>query len=94
MPRQHIFQPRIPTRATKVPAGPDWLHEIKHDGYRLMVPREGKRVRLWTRRGYDRSDHYPRIFEAARGLRARSFVIDGEAVWLDGNGLSDLDGCP
>jgi bifunctional non-homologous end joining protein LigD len=82
MPRQHIFQPRIPTRATKVPAGPDWLHEIKHDGYRLMVPREGKRVRLWTRRGYDWSDHYPRAI-----LRDRC-----EAVWLDG--MSDLDGCP
>ena len=35
--RQHLFQPCIPTRGTKVPAGPDWLHEIKHDGYRLMV---------------------------------------------------------
>ena len=34
MPRQHIFQPCIPTRATKVPTGPDWLHEIKHDGYK------------------------------------------------------------
>jgi hypothetical protein len=41
-PRQ--FEPCIPTRGTKVPAGPDWLHEIKHDGYRLIVQREGKRV--------------------------------------------------
>ena len=38
------FEPCIPTRGTKVPAGPDWLHEIKHDGYRLIVQREGKRV--------------------------------------------------
>jgi ATP-dependent DNA ligase len=36
------FEPCIPTRGTKVPAGPDWLHEIKHDGYRLIVQREGK----------------------------------------------------
>ena len=35
----------VPTRGTKVPAGPDWIHEIKHDGYRLIVQREGKRVR-------------------------------------------------
>ena len=34
----------------------DWLHEIKHDGYRLIVQREGKRVRLFTRNGYDWSD--------------------------------------
>jgi bifunctional non-homologous end joining protein LigD len=94
MPRQHIFQPRIPTRATKVPAGPDWLHEIKHDGYRLMVPREGKRVRLWTRRGYDSGRTTIRAFSRPPEACARSFVIDGEAVWLDGNGLSDLDGCP
>ena len=40
---------------------PDWLHEIKHDGYRLIVQREGKRVRLLTRRGYDWSDRYPLI---------------------------------
>jgi bifunctional non-homologous end joining protein LigD len=51
--RQHRYQPYIPTRATKVPAGPDWLHEIKHDGYRLIVRRDGHRVRLFTRRGYD-----------------------------------------
>ena len=50
---QSKFQPCIPTRGTKVPAGPDWLHEIKHDGYRLIVQREDKRVRLFTRPGYD-----------------------------------------
>ena len=42
--RQHIFAPCIPTRATKVPTGLDWLHEIKHDGYRLIVQREGARA--------------------------------------------------
>ena len=47
--RQHLFEPCIPTRATKVPAGPDRLHEIKHDGYRLIVQRDGDRVRLFTR---------------------------------------------
>ena len=40
-----LFQPCIPTRGTKVPSGPDWLHEIKYDGYRLIVQREGKRDR-------------------------------------------------
>ena len=51
------YQPCIPTRGTEAPAGPDWFHEIKHDGYRrLIVQREGKRVRLLTRRGCDWSD--------------------------------------
>jgi hypothetical protein len=50
-------------RGTKVPAGPDWIHEIKHDGYRLIVQREGKRVRLFTRNGHDWTDRYPLIVE-------------------------------
>jgi hypothetical protein len=43
----------IPTRGISVPAGPDWLHEIKYDGYRLRIERNGDRVRLITRGGYD-----------------------------------------
>ena len=43
--RQYEYQPCIPTRGTEVPSGPDWFHELKHDGYRLIVQREGKRVR-------------------------------------------------
>ena len=74
------WKPSIPTRGTKVPAGPDWIHEIKHDGYRLIVQREGKRVRLLTRRGYDWSDRYPLIVQSALRLRKTSFVIDGEAL--------------
>jgi ATP-dependent DNA ligase len=48
-----FVDPCIPTRAIKPPAGPDWVHEIKHDGYRLIVRRDGKAVRLFTRRGHD-----------------------------------------
>jgi len=91
MVRQYEYQPCIPTRGTKVPAGPDWIHEIKHDGYRLIVQREGKRVRLLTRRGYDWSDRYPLIVQAALRLRKTSFVIDGEAVALGSEGISDFD---
>jgi len=40
------FQPYIPARGTKVPAGPDWLHEVKHDGFRMIVQRDGDRVQL------------------------------------------------
>ena len=46
--------PCIPTLAAKPPAGPDWVHEIKHDGYRLIVRRDGAAVRLFTRRGHER----------------------------------------
>jgi bifunctional non-homologous end joining protein LigD len=64
---------------------------VKHDGYRLIVQREGQRVRLFTRRGYDWSDRYPLIVEAALRLRRKSFLIDGEAVVLGPDGISDFD---
>jgi bifunctional non-homologous end joining protein LigD len=91
MPRR-LFEPCIPTRGTKVPAGKEWIHEIKHDGYRVIVQREGKRVRLFTRNGHDWTDRYPLIVEAALKNRASSFVIDGEAVLLGVDGVSDFDG--
>src|SRR6476661_6020997 len=90
--RKTAFQPCIPTRGTQVPAGPEWLHEIKHDGYRLIVQREGSRVRLFTRNGNDWTARYPLIAEAALRNRQTSFVIDGEAVLLGVDGISDFNG--
>ncbi|MET0710109.1 MAG: hypothetical protein ABWY82_25180, partial [Tardiphaga sp.] len=81
------FQPCIPTKAAKVPNRAEWIHEIKHDGYRLIVQREGERVRLFTRSGHDWSGRYPLIIEAALRNRNTSFVIDGEAVLLGRSGI-------
>ena len=84
---KNAFEPCIPTRGTKVPDRPEWIHEVKHDGYRLIVQREGKRVRLFTRNGHDWSEPVSADIEAA--LRNRnSFVIDGEAVLLGVDGRS------
>lgn len=90
--RKTAFDPCLPSRGTKVPASPDWLHEVKYDGYRMIVHREGKRVRLFTKNGHDWTDRYPRIVEAALKNRSSSFVIDGEAVLLGVDGISDFDG--
>ena len=89
---KNAFEPCIPTRGTKVPDRPEWIHEVKHDGYRLIVQREGKRVRLFTRNGHDWSDRYPLISEAALRNRNSIFVIDGEAVLLGVDGRSDFNG--
>jgi bifunctional non-homologous end joining protein LigD len=83
--------PCIPTRAVKPPAGPDWVHEIKHDGYRLQVRREGDSVRLFTRRGYGWSGRYPAIAATATKLRARLFTLDGEAVVCGPDGVAIFD---
>ena len=72
------------------PTGAAWIHEIKHDGYRLMVWREGERVRLFTRRGFDWTDRYPWIVHSAVKLRVSRFLIDGEAVVTGDDGVSDF----
>ena len=86
------FEPCIPSGGKTVPDRPEWIHEIKHDGYRLIVQREDKRVRLWTRNGHDWSDRFPLISEAALRNRNSSFVLDGEAVLLGVDGRSDFNG--
>ena len=81
----------LPTKATTVPDTPDWIHEIKYDGYRLRLERDGDRVRLITRNGYDWTKRYPWIVEAALKNRVKQFVIDGEAVVLGVDGVADFD---
>jgi bifunctional non-homologous end joining protein LigD len=83
--------PCIPTRAPKPPAGPGWVHEIKHDGYRLQVHRAGEKVRLFTRRGFDWSKRYPAIARTAAALRCTSFTIDREAVVCGPGGVAIFD---
>jgi ATP-dependent DNA ligase len=86
-----MFEFCIPTRATVVPNCPDWFHEIKYDGYRLRLERDGDRVRLITRGGYNWTDRYPRIVESALKNRRRQFVLDGEAVVLGVDGVADFN---
>jgi bifunctional non-homologous end joining protein LigD len=86
-----FVDPCIPFRAPKPPSGPDWVHEVKHDGYRLIVRRDGPAVRLFTRRGHDWTDRYPAIANAATKLKARSFTLDGEAVVCGADGVAVFD---
>ena len=85
------FEFCLPTGASSVPDRPVWLHEVKYDGYCLRLERKGNRVRLITRGGYNWSDRYPRIVEVALKNRHKQFVIDGEAVLLTFDGISDFD---
>ena len=83
--------PAQPIKASKPPSGPDWVHEINHDGYRLIVRRDGPIVRLYTRNAYDWTVRLPAIAAAAGRIKAKSFTIDGEAVVLGPDGLSRFD---
>jgi ATP-dependent DNA ligase len=56
-----FIAPCLPSLADRPPKGAGWFHEIKHDGFRLMVRRNGVGVRLFTKNGYDWTDRYPLI---------------------------------
>ena len=68
----------IPTRGISVPDGLDWPHEIKYDGYRLRIERNGNRVRLITRRGYDWTKRFPRVVEAALKISRSNSLLMGK----------------
>ena len=67
-----------------------WLHEIKHDGYRIVARKDGSRVTLWSRHGTNFTDRLPMIAEAVYSLAAESVLIDGEAVVFRPSGHSDF----
>ena len=81
-----IIEPCLPSPAKAPPSGPGWLHEIKHDGFRIMARRDGAGVRLITRHGHDFTARFP-----VSALSARSFLLDGEAIVTDERGLAVFD---
>ena len=86
-----FVDPCLPSEAEQPPSGPLWVHEIKHDGYRLMVRRDGSRiVRCFTRNGDDWANRFPAIVDAALRVKAQSFLIDGEAVIARDDGTPDF----
>jgi len=78
--------PCLPRSAKEPPSGPDWIHEIKHDGFRILARREASRVRLYTRNGYDFTARFPKIAATVETLPVRSCMLDGEAIVVDERG--------
>jgi bifunctional non-homologous end joining protein LigD len=86
-----FIAPCLPTKADTLPSGEMWLHEIKHDGFRIIARKSDGRVRLYSRPGNDFTRRFPVIVEALERLRSRSCIIDGEAVACDDNGVASFD---
>lgn len=80
--------PCLPSPAERPPAGDGWLHEIKHDGSRIMALRDSAGVRLFSRHGNDFTARFPLAAEAVRALPCRTCIINGEAIVTDDNGLA------
>lgn len=85
------LKPQLATLVDGVPHhAPDWLYEMKFDGYRLVVRIEGDDVRLYTRNGHDWSAKLPHLVEAFRALPAKWAWVDGEIVMLDREGIPNF----
>jgi bifunctional non-homologous end joining protein LigD len=90
MPSRFI-EPCLPSPADRPPSGSNWIHEIKHDGFRLMARRDPVGIRLITRNGHDWAARYPLVVEAVNHLKVRSCLIDGEVACCDERGLTRFD---
>ena len=75
-----------PVNAKAVPTGDDWVQEVKYDGYRGRIVRDGKSLRLLSKSGLDWAWRFPWIVETALKLKQSQFVVDGEICVLDVQG--------
>jgi bifunctional non-homologous end joining protein LigD len=86
-----FIAPCLPSKTDKLPSGSQWLHEIKHDGFRVIARKNGSQVRLYSRPGNDLTYRFPLIVETLVCLRSRSCIIDGEAVACDDDGVTSFN---
>ena len=70
----------------QLPEGREWIYEVKFDGYRALLVKNGTAVRIHSRNDKDLTAAYPHVRAAAAALRAQTAVVDGEIVAVDANG--------
>lgn len=85
-----FIPPQLATVVSSVPSGPDWVHEIKFDGYRLIAVKNDSEVTLFTRNQHDWTDKFPGVAASLREIPHNQFVLDGEAVVFDDKGRTDF----
>jgi bifunctional non-homologous end joining protein LigD len=80
-----FIAPCLPTTTHTLPSGSQWLHEIKHDGFRIIARRTGERVSLYSRPGNDLTHRFQLIVEALARVRSREYAVDGAPSGSPGN---------
>jgi bifunctional non-homologous end joining protein LigD len=85
-----FVEPSLASLSDKAPSGPKWVHEIKHDGYRLQARIDGAKIKLLTRKSLDWTERFDRIAKVLAELHLGSALIDGEAVVEDQSGFSSF----
>ena len=86
MPFPSFIAPMAAQNVTELPEGPGWEYEVKFDGYRAILLKDGERVEIRSRNNKDLTRTYPSVHAAGRKLNARSAILDGEVVALDSSG--------
>ncbi|MGZ6469430.1 MAG: non-homologous end-joining DNA ligase, partial [Bdellovibrionota bacterium] len=87
-----FIKPQLAELVQEAPAGAEWIHEIKYDGYRTQCRLQKGQVKLLTRSGLDWTPKYPLIAKEALRLKVKDAILDGEIVWLDELGHSNFQG--
>ena len=94
--KKGILPPFVPPslcmQVARPPSGEGWIHEIKHDGYRIEARLDGGKVKLLTRKGLDWTKRFPSVAEAVQELSAKAALIDGEIIVQDENGHTSFSG--
>src|SRR5215212_8091286 len=87
-----FIEPCLPVLSAVVPSSPDWIHELKHDGWRILARKDAGRVRLSSRNGRNWTECFPGVVAALAALPVQSCVLDGEAVAHNQDGWPDFHG--
>jgi len=86
-----FVEPSLASPCDKPPSGPNWVHEIKHDGYRIQARIDGRKVRLLTRKGLDWTERFRGVADALAPLGLGSALLDGEIAVEDASGISSFN---
>lgn len=85
-----FLAPQLATLVKEAPAGDQWVHELKFDGYRMICRIARGKVQFWSRNGKDWTTKFPNLVEAMKSLPAKTAILDGEIVIVDEDGRSSF----
>jgi bifunctional non-homologous end joining protein LigD len=85
-----FIRPSEPVEQDEPPSGAGWVHEVKFDGYRLQLHKDGERALVWSKNGKDFTERFRDVAKHVAGLPCKSCVIDAEGVALDAEGRPDF----
>lgn len=89
-PMAEFVAPQLATLVTEPPAGDEWLHEVKFDGYRMLCHLDRGKVNFWSRNGKDWTEKFPSVAKAVKAVSAATAIFDGEIVVVDKQGRSSF----